>query len=200
MNKTIIAGFAAILAGSSVNAAPITFDDLTDLNFIPNGYAGLSWNNMASLNAVTYDTNPSGYFVGLVSPEFVAFNAAGNPASFGLEPSFLVNSFYLTAAWNDDLDVLIEGLLDVTPVVSTSIQIDSTLKSLITLNWSGIDEVRLTSSGGVDNPNFDGIGPHFAMDNLVINSEFQEVPEAGTWFAGATVALIGGATYLRRRR
>ncbi len=200
MNKTIIAGFTAILAGSSVNAALITFDDFTDGDFIPNGYAGLSWNNMSSLNAVTYDTNPSGYFVGLVSPEFVAYNAYGTPASFGLEPGLVVNSFYLTAAWSDDLDVLIEGLLDGSPVVSTSIQIDSTLQSLVTLNWSGIDEVRLTTSGGVDNPNFSGNGTHFALDNLVVNSEFQEVPEAGTWLAGAAVALIGGATYLRRRR
>ena len=199
MNKTIIAGFAAILAGSSVNAALITFDDLT-ADPIPNAYAGLSWNNFSALNATTFSGNPSGYLVGLVSPDFVAYNPFGTPASFGMEPGFVVNSFYLTAAWNDDLDVLIEGLLDGTPVVSTSIQIDSTIQSLVTLNWSGIDEVRLITSGGVDNPSFSGGGTHFTMDNLVINSEFQEVPEAGTWFAGATVALIGGATYLRRRR
>lgn len=199
MNKTIIAGFAAILAGGSVNAALITFDDLTDFNPIPNGYAGLSWNNFYTLNATTY-SNPSGYKEGLVSPAFIAYNGFGTPASFGAEPGFVVNSFYLTAAWSDDLDVLIEGLLDGSPVVSTSIQIDSTIQSLVTLNWSGIDEVRLITSGGVANPNFPLSGTHFAMDNLVINSEFQEVPEAGTWFAGAAVALVGGATYLRRRR
>jgi hypothetical protein len=200
MNKTIIAGFAAILAGGSVNAALITFDDLTEFDPVPNAYAGLSWNNLNSLNATTYTGNPSGYGFGLVSPDFVAYNGDGDPAGFGMEPGFVVNSFYLTAAWRDDLDVLIQGLLDGSPVISTSIQIDSTIQSLVTLNWSGIDEVRLITSGGVENPSFQGSGTHFALDNLVINSEFQEVPEAGTWFAGATVALIGGATYLRRRR
>lgn len=198
MNKTIFAGFAAILAGASVNAALITFDDLT-ASPIPDGYAGLNWNNFLALNAIT-DPAPSGYQVGLVSPEFIAYNGFGLSASFGAEPGFVVNSFYLTAAWHDNLDVLIEGLLDGSPIVSESIQIDSTTRSLVTLNWSGIDEVRLTTSGGVANPNFDSIGTQFAMDNLIINSEFQGVPEAGTWFAGAAVALIGGATYLRRRR
>jgi hypothetical protein len=198
--KAIFVAVAVLGAAASTYGATATFDDgLADLTAIPNGYAGLSWNNLYALNGTTYFGNPSGYFDGRVSGDFVAYNGFGSPASFGLEPSFTVNSFYLTAAWLNDLDVLIEGLLDGSQVFSTSIQIDTTIQSLVTLNWSGIDEVRLTTSGGVEG--YDTDGTHFAMDNLVINSEFvPEVPEAGTWFAGASVAFIGGATYFRRRR
>jgi autotransporter passenger strand-loop-strand repeat protein/autotransporter-associated beta strand protein len=152
----------------------ITFDDLADGGTgtqIPNGYDYLNWNNFYILNTPASYNNyaASGYINGTVSAPNVAFNAYGNPPSFSaLSGSFTLDSFYLTAAWYDGLNVLVEGLKNGVVVDSATLVVNTGGPTLETLNWSGINQVYFASSGGTQNLNFSGSGEHFALDNLTV--------------------------------
>ena len=76
--------------------------------YIPDGYHGLIWNNFAELDGVNLG-QPSGYGAGVVSPPTVAFNAGGYPAGLIAPGPFSLLSAYLTAAWNDNLQVEVIG-------------------------------------------------------------------------------------------
>lgn len=178
------------------NATLITFDDLTDNGSgtpIANGYAGLNWNNFYVLNTVDYGV-PSGYLAGMVSANNVAFNAYGNEAIIS-DSVFTLNSAYLTAAWNDNLQVEVKGYNGVNLLYDNTYTLSSTAPTLINFNYVGVDDVTFDSSGGTQNPNYAGSGPHFAMDNMTINAT--AVPEASTMLAGALLLLPLGASTLR---
>ena len=78
------------------------FDDSASVDSTPigAGYHLLNWNNFYFLNASTH--NPSGYYAGMVSPDFVIYNESGSPASISAG-MFDLLSVDATAAWNDGL-------------------------------------------------------------------------------------------------
>ena len=85
----------------------ITFDDLpatTNGIQVTNDYRGLSWSNFYALDALHYP-NTSGYQVGMISASNVAYNANGSPAAISSASLFNLVSAYLTAAWNQNLQV-----------------------------------------------------------------------------------------------
>ena len=168
---------------SSAHAILINFDSgLSDLSLIPNGYGGLTWSNFAASDTSTY-TSPNGYINGVVSPQYVAFDAFGSPATFSSATPFTFNSAYLTAAWNNGLNVQVDGYLGTTLVHSLSLVLDTTGPALEQFNWANIDSVTFTPSGGTP-AGYNGAGTHFAMDNLTIN-DARTVPEP------ASIALVG---------
>jgi hypothetical protein len=197
-----------VTGASPVQAGTITFDDLSDNGFgtpITNGYQGLNWANFQVLNtpanALFFGT--SGAQAGTVSPPNIAFDTNGDLAVLGVSrPStFTLNSFHLTAFYNDGLNVKIEGfsggttgtlLDDVTKTIS------STASTLITLNWTGIDTVSFFPSGGTHNPNYSGAGTQFALDNLTITPSVVPLPAALPLFATGLGAL--GLLGWRRKR
>jgi hypothetical protein len=185
---------ASLACPSALFAQTITFDNLNTgalpgATFpfeapIPNGYEGLQWNNMWVLD-IPLDIQDggsiagSGYDKGLVSGSNVAFNAAGNPALISAG-SFNLNSAYLTAAWNNGLQVEVQGFVGATLIYDNTYTVNPTGPALINFNYLDVDKVNFISSGGV-NPGLAGHGTQFVMDNMNISA----VPEpASLAFAG----------------
>lgn len=197
----LLASVAILAAGAGpMQAAMLTFDDLSGTNNpIPDGYGGFSWGNFYYLDGVNYSST-SGYQNAVVSPNNVAYNAYGNPAFMSDSP-FTFNSAYFTAAWNEGLSVTVEGYLASVLVHTNTFTINTTSPTLMTFDWSGIDELRFSSSGGTDNPNYSGSGTHFAMDNFVYNEGFGgAVPEPTTLAIWSTLTGLGLIAARRRRR
>ena len=191
--------FLSVATASLTTAASpvlITFDDINapsggSPNFPapPAGYNGLQWYNFQVLDAV--HSPRSGYHDGVVSPNNVAFNNGGEPANFSSSGAFDLDSAYLTAAWNDGLQVEAQGFVGGVLTYDNTYTLSPTAASLINFDYLGVDEVKFTSSGGTHHSGYIGIGTQFAMDNLVIST-----PEPGTIglliFGAGLVALLGG--------
>jgi len=182
---------AGIALGTS--PATITFDELTPSTHgdpIPNGYAGLQWNNFFVLNAVSYVNNPSGYQNAVVSANNVAFNGFGDPSMVSAA-AFDLNSAYLAAAWNDGLQVEVQGFVGATLTYDNTYTVNTTGPTLINFNYLGVDEVNFIASGGTLHPGYTGNGTQFALDNLTLTP----VPEP------TLLGLVGlGAAALMRSR
>jgi len=160
------------MSATVANAALLTFDTLGDDTTVPSGYGGLMWNNFYSLDGVNYDGNPSGYEAGVVSPNNVAFNGFGSPASITIKSGFFkLNSAYLTGAWNDNLVVTVKGYIISTRgvrilIYSHSYRLSATHPTLIKFTPVIVQEVDFISSGGTPHEGYTGSGEHFAIDNL----------------------------------
>jgi hypothetical protein len=182
-----------LFIGTVAHADLINFDDLSSWQSIASGYAGLNWNNFTVLHASGYSA--SGYVNGLVSPDNVAFNAFGTPASIS-DDLFTLNSAYMTAAWNDGLQVQVIGRFGGNTLYDNIYTLNTSGPVFINFNYVNVDEVDFISSGGV-NHGYSGEGTHFAMDDLTINFP------AGVPDAGSCAAMLGGGlallVFLRRR-
>jgi len=159
---------------------------------IPNGYAGLQWNNFYVLNATDPVYNPSGYLSGLLSGHNVAYNGFGDPALFSSTGTFDLNSAYLTGAWNDGLSIEVKGFIGATLAYDNTYIVNATAPSFITFDYLGVTSVEFISSGGIHHQGYAGSGTHFAMDNLTIT-----VPEPSTVLL---LACAGMPLLLRRCR
>ena len=189
-------GAVCMILGSalSAHALTLTFDDLSgNLTSIPNGYGGFNWNNFYNVNPAIYAPN-SGYKNGIVSNKNVAYNSFENPASiFTNGTPFTFNSVYLTGAWNNRLNILIQGFQGANQLYSQTVTVNSTAPTLFNFNWSGIDRLRFNSFGGV-NAGYNGSGTHFALDNLTVNATPVPTP-------ALLPGLIGlGLGVLRKRK
>jgi hypothetical protein len=200
--QTLLKKAAVVLVGATVavistpgsaKALTVNFDDLSaSIAPISNGYAGLDWNNFYAFNSGSVAT---GYTNGRVSLQNVAFNADGRPAEISSAGTFTFNSTYLTGAWNNGLDILVEGFQGGTSLFTRSLTVDSTSPTLFTFDWVGIDRLKFTSSGGVD-AGYNGGGTHFAMDNFTFNEPITTVPTPAL-----LPGLIGmGFTAWRKRK
>jgi hypothetical protein len=157
----------------SALAETITFDDLDPFysQEAPiSDYAGLTWKNFYSMNvsaryASSYAT---GYFAGMVSAPFVAYNSNGDVAEFSADTPFTFVSASLAAAWLDGLEITVEGYLDSTLVESRIVKVSPTASQLFTFDYKGVNRVVFTPSGGTPLKGFTGSGTFFVMDNLEI--------------------------------
>ena len=188
---------ALLLVQNSAQAVLLTFDDLPgDGSAVPIGYGGVDWSNFNNFDGVNYANNPSGYENGVKSPNNVIFNNFGNPASI-LESAtpFALNSFYITAAWNDGLNVRIDGSGGQTRLIV----IDTSGPTLVTLDWANLASVTFTSGGGTSHDFPSGFNSEqFAIDNITINGA-TPIPAALPLFASG-LAGFGWLARLRLRR
>lgn len=159
-----------------VTAPPsqITFDDLVNtaagLN-VPSGYRNFNWYNFGYLNARTNNYNPSGYPSSMVSPNNVAFNWSGTPAGIYVSTgSFNFVSAYLTAAWNNNLQVEAIGYNGSTVIYNTTNTLSATTPTLINFNFLGVTEVDFYSSGGTQHSGYTTSGEQFAIDNITVTT------------------------------
>ncbi|MBI2379414.1 MAG: hypothetical protein HYV16_01465 [Gammaproteobacteria bacterium] len=185
-------GLFFALASLFLQPAQATVIDFEDFDIgvasgtIPVQYAGFDWGNFR----VIHDQKNigTGYDNGTLG-NYSAFNwyAAVGTVEGNL---FDFNGAYFTAAWNNGLHILIEGLLDGVTVMSQEIVVDTTGPTWFNLNFLGINGLRFSSFGGVD-MGLGGSGTHFVMDNFTIN----QVPEP----LGVALFSLGLIPLLRRR-
>jgi hypothetical protein len=154
------------LSATVAHAALLNFDTIGE-NAIPQGYGNLMWDNFYVLDAADYANNPSGYLAGMVSAKNVAYNAFADPATISTSDKgfFILNSAFLTGAWNDNLVVTVKGYLFGGLVYTKRYTLSATHPTLIRFPAVPVQRVVFSSSGGT-NHGYDDSGEHFAMDNL----------------------------------
>lgn len=191
-----VAVAVVLLTPRSAQATTITFDDISVSNLytsISNGYQGFDWNNFDVLDT-SQETIANGYSNGVVSSSNVAFNGGGNAADITSASTFTFGSAYFNAAWNNGLSITIEGILNGVVEDTSTFTVNATGSSTLeTFNWSGINKLHFTSSGGTS-AGYTGSGTEFAMDNLTVTT-----PEAGT-LSLLAVGLLGLALMAMYRR
>ena len=156
----------AVSVGSLCSAETLTFDDITseETAWVPDDYGGfLVWDTFVAGKASLWEG--SGYYNGLVSGDYVAYNGNGNPAEIQGE-SFNIAGAYFTAAWNDGLNIDIEGYRDGSLVYTYTAVVDTSGPTWVQLDITDVAKVRFTSYGGTHNPEFTHYGTQFAMDDL----------------------------------
>jgi uncharacterized repeat protein (TIGR03803 family) len=149
-------------------AATITFDELSGTEQpVPSGYGGLTWSNFDYMDALTMGQE-SGFTAGMISPPNVAYNYNGTPASIISINPFDFLSGYLTAAWNDNLRVEVQGYTGATLAYDNFYTLSATNPTLITFGYVGVTTVQFISSGGTQHPGYGTSGTEFVMDNLTV--------------------------------
>ncbi|CAF2033112.1 unnamed protein product [Rotaria magnacalcarata] len=135
---------------------------------LPVGYGNFTWTGATILNGATY--NPmSGYNVVTCSGSYVIYTFGTiTMHKIPTGTTFSLNSFLATAAWFDNLNLTISGRLSSTVIYSTNIILQVFSITVVNLNWSGIDTMTLTTSGGTKNVNVTRGGKHVAIDNMCV--------------------------------
>lgn len=158
-----------LLCSIATQADTLNFDDLSDFSSVPSGYGSLEWDNFTALNTSTYYIPESGYVNGMVSPNNVLFNGYGLMASISNTTPFSLVGMYLTAAWNNNLNVDITGYNGEDQIYTYSLILNTDGPTLVTLNWTDLTRVTFNSYGGVD-AGLGGGGVQFALDDLILNA------------------------------
>jgi hypothetical protein len=155
-----------------VGLPPLTFDDLHDSTYeIPPGYGGLNWSNFNFFNASTA-LDPSGYKAGMVSAPNVIYNVDAGAASIISPAPFDLISAFLTAAWDDNLNVEARGYIGSTLAYDVTNTLSATMPSNIQFNYFGVTSVSFLSSGGTPYSGYSETGKQFVMDNVVAVTHF----------------------------
>jgi hypothetical protein len=146
----------------------LSFDALaTGYNsVVPNGYGGFQWTNFYVVNGVGYP-GPSGYNNGVVSGPNVAINGNGNLAELSSSSPFILQSGYLTGAWNEGLLVELKGYAGNILLYDNTYTTHATQHTFFNFGYVGVDRVDFTSSGGYS---YYSTGTQFVLDNLGVSS------------------------------
>lgn len=193
---------AALLISAPASAALIDFEDASPFFFseISDGYAGFNWDQAwtmhePSLLTAFPDLGGSGFDSG-TRGEFAAYNADGNDMTITADGGelFSLGAVDLTAAWNNDLEITVTGLLDGVTAYQQTVTVDHGSASTFDFDFLGIDTLIFSSAGGSDG-GFMFSGNHFVMDNLELAAG---VPEPGT--LSLLAAGLAGLAWRRRQR
>jgi hypothetical protein len=195
--KSLIASIL-LLGSGVVNATVLTFDDRSGSapDPIEDGYAGLNWSNLRSLfGCIPYPE--SGYCDGTVSGYNIVYNIYARDAAVSSDSLFDFDGTYLTAAWNDQLNIQVLGFNGETLLYDSTVLVNSDEPTWFDFSYAGIDRLEFSSFGGVDADSADGgSGNHFVMDNFTFTSTVVPIP-AAVWLFGSALAGLG---WMRRRK
>jgi hypothetical protein len=182
----------------SAQAAVITFDDLpaAELEAIPNGYNGFTWGDsfLTNVSYVHKDTIPgTGFETGVVSGDYAAFNFLATTSIISGE-QFDFNGAYLTAAWNDGLNIEVTGFLNNLALFTKTIVVSTQQAQWFDFNFLGINSLSLRAWGGTSTDGTVG-NDFFVIDNFTFN-EPTSVPESSS----LALLLLGAAGILLGRK
>ncbi len=165
---------------ATASATVITFDDLpaTESDAIAAGYHGLNWGDefWTSVAYMHKDTLPgTGFETGVISGNYAAFNNFATTSTITGD-IFTFNGTYLTAAWNNGLNIEVSGFLNDVLLFTQTVIVTTTNAQWFDFNYNGINKLSFRSWGGSPTTPGEG-GEHFVMDNFTIN-ESAKVPES----------------------
>ena len=184
----------------STQAAVITFDDLpaTELDAIPEGYKGLTWGNsfLTNVSYVHKNTLPdTGFEKGVVSGDYAAFNFLATTSIISGE-QFDFNGAYLTAAWNEGLNIEVTGFLNNLALFTKTVVVSTQNAQWFDFDYLGINSLSLRAWGGTSTDGTVG-NDFFVIDNFTINeSTSTPVPESSS----LALLLLGAAGILLGRK
>jgi len=203
--RTIFAGvllFVMLLAAGPAQATILTFDDLPGTGVPISSYGGLSWSTyFYHLDGSLLAYAGTGYDHGRVSPNHVAYNAWENVVAVS-DNVFDFNGAWLTGAWNDGLNVKVEGWLDAVKKYDQTVTVNTAGATWFGFEYLDVNRLVFSSEGGTPNPIAAqrGEGHHFAMDNFTFDQE-PVIPEPASLVVWSLLAAAGiGFTYWRRKR
>jgi PEP-CTERM motif len=165
----------------------ITFDELDpggDYSLIPDSYHGLQWNNWGVIDG--WDS-VGGYENGVISKNNVAFAPYGDPSSIDYSSSFNLVSAYMTASWQDGLQLEVKGLFNDIATYGNTYTLNETGSTLINFNYMGIDEVDFQVLSAQQ---------QYVMDNLVLSIPVPEPSTLALFGLGVLTSLMA----FRRRK
>jgi len=182
----------------STQAAVITFDDLpaTELDAIPDGYQGFNWGASPMVNVNYFHKNllpNTGFENGVVSGDYAAFNFLATTSTITGD-QFDFNGAYLTAGWNDGLNIEVTGFLNNVLLFTQTVVVNTSAAQWFDFNFLGINALSLRAWGGVPIDPANG-GEMFIMDNFTYN-EPTAVPESSS----LALLLLGVAGILLGRK
>ena len=180
----------------STQAAVITFDDLpaTELDAIPDGYQGFNWgaSHMVNVNYFHKDLLPNtGFENGVVSGDYAAFNFLATTSTITGDV-FDFNGAYLTAGWNDGLNIEVTGFLNNLALFTKIVVVNTQQAQWFDFDFLGINSLRFHASGGTGTAGND----FFVMDNFTINEStpVSESSSLALLLLGITGILLGRKT------
>ncbi len=187
---------SALVAASSaqLRAQPLSFEGGVCVNRqIQSGYGGFTWGGAAQ--CVVGSTIPQSGYNTAGGGSTVLFGAFANAFSMSSTSAFNLASFNVAAAWNNNLILNVVGSLGGVQQYSSTTTLTGpyTLQTL-SFNWTNIDQLDFSTSGGTNAGNVQGSGTHVAIDDI----DTTVVPEPATFAlvgAGLVVAMVA-----RRRR
>ncbi len=178
----------------STHANVITFDEITDNGHgtvIPNGYAGLNWNQMWVVNVAAFPAaynyyGPAGYPVVEQSGPNVGFNYGGRTSDITAPTgTFNLDSGYFAASYETEA-MTVKGYRGTTLVFDNTYNLSQYGSTFITFNYSDITDAQFSLS-----PN-----RQITMDNLRV--DLSPVPEPSQLFAGLAVTGMWATSLLMR--
>ncbi|MFO1160937.1 MAG: hypothetical protein U1E60_19005 [Reyranellaceae bacterium] len=152
------AGDDTITDFTPVNYTLIDFNDRpqSSLAPVPSGYGGLNWSNV-STNGPQYSSYPNTGYANDGLGTAVAYNGSGNEGTITTAGAdFSLKSAYMAAAWNDNLQVTVQGwddgVLKVTQIFALGV--NRTLVNFV--GFDSIDKVTFVGTGGTQHAGFTG--------------------------------------------
>jgi hypothetical protein len=183
------------LFGLNIGAAQASLLDFDSVTADPeatiaNGYSGLNWSNFWVQDPVSSGVADleSGFYNGVVSGNYSAFNANGGNAEISSSTLFDFNSAYFSAAYRWGLEITATGFRNGSQQYQQQFMVNTDAAQLFTLNFTGIDRLEFVTTGGEA---YVGEGFHFTMDNASVTT----VPVPATvWLFGSAIAGLIGIT------
>ncbi|CAF1126846.1 unnamed protein product [Didymodactylos carnosus] len=146
----------------------LDFENVANTTFsvpVPQGYGNFNWSSINLLNA-SYAGNYSGFYTALTSGQYVIYGTAGT--MYSLSNTFTLNSFVSAAGWSDNLCFNIAGFRASIRRYFQGFLLQGTVATIITLNWTDIDMLTLSSCCGIAHTGFQVFNQYFAIDNMCV--------------------------------
>ena len=198
----LLHGRMLFLAACALIIVPLGFADVITFNTlpgngtaIPNGYAGLNWNNFYDMSLASA---PMGSGQALVAGN-VAYNNAGMAATFSSNNPFSLTSASFLGPQAGDIAVEAVGTLYGKVMDMSTFVLSDGASRQVVFNWSGINEVHFipVSVNAANVPSAAANFPmHFFLDSLTINGPGTNVPSPEP----ASLLLLGPGLGLVLRR